>query len=360
MMDRRPLSDYYSVMPWEWYQLRSARCLDLVPAVAKAAPLYGRPFGGFAIGGDPKGVVTPAPGVIEETDEKISPEQLRALVSFAENYGAAIWSLYLFAEFQAAYDQLFERYDLSRDGVVPIEKDRAFVMHADIAMSFDNIIVTGHGYVAGVEGVLPGNSSVLKRWKAQTSRMFDRDLAYAFCERCRNCIEHGIMLVSVVNWNEHRNQAGLAINLDAGILDKEGVRGEVIRKRLLEFRDGRLRQGKQPWLSVASVLRQWKSCLCELQLYLLSLLSDSLQENLLPGTCANLVERYDCLVWHCAGTAANDKGDLTYPIDRLYDFPPADYTSLLQDAAHGILEWSDLSGEAHDSLRRGICSWSDC
>lgn len=365
----KSLNDYYSPMAWEWYQLTEQDVSQMVFAQQQGF------MGGRATSSST--VVDEATrcrllrqriyGLVRETVRHPTKVELMALMKHAQKYGLVACAEYLWNEFMQSYHTLFDRYDLSEDGSVRFDPSDSINAHSDIAANFNNIVVAGRRFIERTESLLKkidGESSQqYQSWRKMTSTMFDKSLDYAFCYHCRNAIEHGMVLVSVVNCDFELHAMGVAINLDAGILDKGilgncGIENSGVRRRLREFREERLSQGEKPWLSVASVLTTWKRQICMLFINLLESTAANLRESPAGPELAELLDAYNALVWHCADEGWNDRHEFKYAVDRIYTLPPADYIDELQLFARGAVDQADIrDDDVRDKMLEVISQW---
>lgn len=385
----RSLNELYSVMPWEWYQLHGVDRKDVVFAHSfdllawdmlrasgqseVAVTYFGQELNRLGLSQETLASfrANRIYGIVSESALHPSRMTLASLVAQGRRYGAFQQMVYLIREFRTSYALLFERYDLSEDGVVSRKDMSLEDLHWDVASRYNSVIQQGRRCVERMEEFLKhffGEESVeYSNWKDLDGDIYDKDLSFAFCYDVRNSIEHGFTLLSVVNVDMSRDSLGLAINLDSGLLDKDGlcsndgIKKDGTRKRLKEFRDERVARGETPWLSVAGTLRNWK--LCVENLYLAFLEAFVGHSEAVPGTVSFPAgfDGRDCLIWHRADRGRGTGDDPYSGIDRLYQLPPFDFINQLKSEGLEVVRSIEdvCSHEEIQKLKEIIARWDE-
>lgn len=355
----RVLNEVYSAMPWEWHQLRQAdrgtvvavrvfNLLMLDLALREGRPVCATRLLEYKMAQFGLSMQTVASlrgagihGLIDESSaNEIGFSDMDSLLERAELFGAFMQVRDLMGQFRCSCDQFFANYDLNEDGTIKLEGKSIQELHWAVASGFNNIVTSGLRCVKRMGDTLihcfcGKDSSEYKSWHDATEYAYDNDLDYAALYYLRNCIEHGFVLISIVNVDLSKGTLGLAINLDAGMLDRSGIEKADVRRRLLEFRNERIKRGESPWLSVGKALKRWAHWIESFYVSYLNVIANSkrpdcAEDDKLSGL---LEQGYDAVLWQCAGNGTNDKRDLTYQEDRLYNLPQTDYIPLLQDEA---------------------------
>ena len=151
--------------------------------------------------------------------------------------GVVMQLRFLMTSFRRNVNELFSRYDLSEDGVVKTDLKGLPDVHFEASSLVYDVIVSGRRLVDHVEialkSIFGAESEEYCTWREFASGFYDNCLPYALCYRLRNVIEHGFVAISTVNFNPRAGTVGLAINLEAGILQYEDLNAGL-RDRLVE------------------------------------------------------------------------------------------------------------------------------
>lgn len=225
---------------------------------------------------------------------------------------------WLYLEFEFNISELFDKFDLSVDDLTPISPNGSTRDFIQLNAMFNNAVLSGNRFVRLTEDRIKGRygkeSEQLRQWVEDTHSYYDHSLAYAFCSRVRNIIEHQYTTVSIVNIDTARGVCGYAINFENEYLDL--VTNANHRKQVERFVAQRREQGLVPWLSVGDTLKRYRACITGLYLRFLGFLDDEADEcfakiaELPSGLGAN------CLVKHIPRT-----GQKRQPVHKLYLLP---------------------------------------
>ena len=312
-MANKLIRDFYAPMPWSWTELENVNPCDLF-----LGSIYGNQ----------------SAEVVNCSNRHPSKLAFSMLNKHERFHGVIMQLHFLFTSFRQNVDKLFNRYDLSEDGIISADQEELpDILFEASGMTYD-VIVAGRRLVDHVENTLKSffgeQSEEYQSWKEQAAGYYDKCLPYALCYHLRNVIEHDFISISTVNFNPKMKTVGLAINLESGILQFKHFNAGV-RERLIEYREQRLSDGLSPWLSVGGTISTFEGSVLFLYLWFLLLVKESPCAKELPEIVQQGLVGWNCVVWKVGN---NDSYPL-YSIDRVYRFSPGNSVDLLfkRDAA---------------------------
>lgn len=330
-MSDEPIQRFYSPMPWGWSELES-----IEPGNLYLAAIHGNQNN----------------EVVNCSNKHPSKRALAMLQKHELFYGSVMQLHFLLTSFMQNIDKLFNRYDLSEDGIISAKQEELPDILFEVSGLTYDVIVAGRRMADHVERTLKSffgeQSEEYRSWKEQAAGYYDKCLPYALCYHLRNVIEHGFISISTVNFNPKTNTVGLAINLESGILQYRPLNAGV-RERLIEYHEQRLSEGLPPWLSVGGTISIFEGSVLFLYLWFLLLAKESSCAKELPELIQRELAGWNCMVWKVGN---NDSYPL-YSLDRVYRFSPGNKVDLLfkHDSTSISNRLTELYPDIEDSIK---------
>lgn len=292
----------YVVMPWHWITIPVGKKLDLRYGI-----LHRKLTG----------------SIVELLDNPVDKDVLQSIRLQQEVIGRMEQAMYLAHGFKRDRDRLFTSYDLSHDGVVEAPMILVGEIYQSLISDFSDYVVSANRLIEKMNSIVTSlfakGSQEQIDWRETTNKLFDSSLAYALFDQYRNEIEHGFCPISVVNYDLQEQRVGVALNLEAGILQKKSVKSKV-RNRLLEYRRERMRNKQTPWLSIASLSKEYDCDVCLLYVVFLLMMGEELLMRSKEHPFS-LVRGANCIYW----CVENDAVYEDYSIDRVYPIKGVEY-----------------------------------
>lgn len=271
---------FYMSMPWEWADLDGSESKRFVYSLA-----------GKAVGADGLYI----------SDYHPSAESFHEMIYVGKRYGYCEQVNYLYQAFRYNFDEIYNKYELETDGRIHVESLWGVSStYSNISALFTNIVASGRHLTERMGALLASTygrgSSESRTWRWYSSTFYDQLLGYALCDRYRNPALHSFMMLSIVNYRPSSYSVGVTINLESGLLSKNGW-GANLSARLLAFRQDRREQGLNPWFSLNTVLKEYDLGITCLYIIFSRILLDDIANNPLSAKTQSEIGSFDSLFW---------------------------------------------------------------
>ena len=210
--------------------------------------------------------------------DKVSKEQLRAILSLGEVMGDFDQTRWLYESIQIQIDNLLRSFNLDEDGMMDITPDhtRNYFTLVQADANFHSIIVAAKRFIDRSEKLLKKrygkDSRQYREWRSTVRTAYDSSMTYALLYDLRNCLEHGFWTISLVNVDMSHLKAGLAINIDNDLLNSS-LKSST-KNRLRKWASETVRKGDPAWLSLGKCLETYRNMILALYTLLLFWLHD--------------------------------------------------------------------------------------
>ena len=202
------------------------------------------------------------PATILKT-EKVSNEQLRAIMDMGSIIGDFDKIRWLYESLQTNILTLLRSYRLEEDGMVDITHDNTenyyLLVRADAY--FHSIVASAKRFIDSSEAMIKKyfgkDSEQYKTWRNTVTFSYNNSEIYCLMYELRNRLEHDFWIISLVDIDMKKLKAGLAINIDNDLFNSNFLKRHT-KDRLRKWASERICNGEPAWLSLGESIETYQ------------------------------------------------------------------------------------------------------
>lgn len=281
-------------------------------------------------------------GSLKDTGVPVSAKDVESIQKLGSLAGDLFRIRWLYASSINSANVLGTLFNLTEDGEIELPRDASqrFLAYVKADSLFHTLLSFSKKFIDKAEYCIDkhyGNTSTeYAEWKGIARSAYDGSIVYALMYDLRNCVEHDFWTISLVNYDPETSRAGLALNVDNGLLALSKLKGGT-KERLRSWAKERAKNGDVAWLSLGKCINTYQGILEVLYAFCFSLLYEKIVETI--GSCRETLSSMpgNAVLWR--GETSKKYSANQQP--RVYPIAGLDFEDYLLREKALIDEWLD-------------------